>query len=77
MKDRIVGAFEAKTRLSELLEQVSRGRTIVITRRGRPVAELRPAQVGTGRLQFGCDKGRVIIGGRFDEPLPDLEEYTS
>ena len=77
MKDRIVGVFEAKTRLSELLEQVSRGRTIVITRRGRPIAELRPARVDSARLRFGCDKGRVIIGGSFDEPLPDLEEYTS
>jgi prevent-host-death family protein len=70
-----IGAFEAKTRLSELLEQVSRGRTFVITRRGKPVAELRPAGAGTPRLRFGCDKGRIAIGEDFDAPLPDMDEY--
>ena len=35
-----VGIFEAKTRLSELLERVERGEDIVITRRGAPVARL-------------------------------------
>ena len=39
---RTVGAFEAKTRLSELLERASRGETIVITRHGHPVARLVP-----------------------------------
>ena len=35
-----VGVFEAKTKLSELLEQVSRGEQVIITRRGVPVAQL-------------------------------------
>ena len=38
-----VGAFEAKTHLSELLEKVRRGDRVVITRRGVPVAVLVPA----------------------------------
>ncbi|HXJ90877.1 MAG TPA: type II toxin-antitoxin system prevent-host-death family antitoxin [Candidatus Binatia bacterium] len=37
-----VGAFEAKTRLNELLRRVSSGETIRITRRGIPVAKLVP-----------------------------------
>ncbi len=37
-----VSAFEAKTHLSGLLDQVARGATIEITRRGRPVARLGP-----------------------------------
>jgi prevent-host-death family protein len=39
---REVGAFEAKTHLSELLAAVEKGETITITRRGRPVARLAP-----------------------------------
>jgi len=35
-----VGAFEAKTRLSALLELVEKGEEVVITRRGKPVARL-------------------------------------
>jgi prevent-host-death family protein len=37
-----VGVFEAKTRLSELIERAERGEEIVITRRGRPVARIAP-----------------------------------
>ena len=39
-----VGAFEAKTHLSSLLEKVSRGAEVVITKRGKPVARLVPAE---------------------------------
>ena len=37
-----VGAFEAKIHLSNLLDQVERGETVVITRHGKPVARLVP-----------------------------------
>jgi prevent-host-death family protein len=37
-----IGAFEAKTHLSRLLDQVQRGETITITRHGKPVARLIP-----------------------------------
>ena len=40
-----VGVFEAKTRLSELVEQVANGgEDVLITRRGRPAARLVPLQ---------------------------------
>ena len=41
MKVQSIGLFEAKTRLSELLEKVQRGQVFCITKRGKPVAELR------------------------------------
>lgn len=41
-----VGAYEAKTRLPELLREVQAGRSYVITVRGKPVAELVPARAG-------------------------------
>ena len=72
-----IGAFEAKTRLSELLDRVARGQVYRITKRGRPVAELRPVPASGGRLRFGKDKGRVVVGDDFDAPLPDLADYTA
>ncbi|SIO66228.1 prevent-host-death family protein [Singulisphaera sp. GP187] len=39
-----VGSYEAKTHLPQLLSQVEKGETITITKRGRPVAVLSPAQ---------------------------------
>ena len=38
-----VGAFEAKTKLAELLDKVEGGETITITRYGKAVAKLIPA----------------------------------
>jgi prevent-host-death family protein len=37
-----ISAFEAKTRFGELLERVSRGEEIVITRHDKPVARIVP-----------------------------------
>ncbi len=39
-----IGAFEAKNRLSELLDAVENGEEIMITKHGRPVAKLVPAR---------------------------------
>jgi len=36
----VVGAFEAKTKLAELLDKVEAGEVVTITRRGREVARL-------------------------------------
>lgn len=38
----IVGAYYAKTHLSELLDRVEKGERITITRHGQPIAELTP-----------------------------------
>ena len=40
---REIQATEAKTRLAELLRAVERGETVAITRHGKPVAHLGPA----------------------------------
>lgn len=39
-----VGSYEAKTHLPALLERVARGETIIITKHGKPVAQLSPAE---------------------------------
>ncbi len=76
MSIKTIGTFEAKTRLSELLEHVRKGQVYRISKRGRPVAELRPVSHPQGRARFGCDKGKVIIKPDFDDPLPEMEPYT-
>ena len=38
-----IGAFDAKTHLSSLLDKVARGEEVLITKRGQPVARLVPA----------------------------------
>ncbi|QJD18516.1 type II toxin-antitoxin system Phd/YefM family antitoxin [Paracoccus sanguinis] len=46
---REIGAFEAKTHLSELLAAAEAGESIIITRRGTAVARLVPAGQGGDR----------------------------
>ena len=75
MDVREVGAVEAKARLFELLERVSQGRVYRITKRGKPVAELRPVTIGAGRPVFGADRDRIRIGADFEAPLDDFRNY--
>lgn len=65
-----VGVHEAKTHLSRLLNRVSSGEEIVITRRGEDVARLVPEQGSTAR-RLGVDEGRFTVPDDFDAPLPD------
>lgn len=60
---------ETKTHLSRLLERVSKGEEIVISRSGEPIAKLVPyasAPRKPGRL-----KGKIRMGADFDAPLPE------
>ena len=46
---REIGAFEAKNKLGTLLDWVERGEEVLITRRGKAVARLVPAELGFDR----------------------------
>ncbi len=70
-----VGAFEAKTHLSRLLDRVEKGERIFITRHGKRIAELAPPPP-IKRAKFGCAKGPgFYMAPDFDEPLEDFKEY--
>lgn len=42
-----IGAYEAKTRFSALLDRVAQGEIVTVTRRGRPIARLVPIDAET------------------------------
>ena len=56
-----IGAFEAKTHLSSLLERVSRGEEIVITKHGRPVARLVPVNQDNATQAAGLSEKLLKI----------------
>ena len=59
-----VGAFDAKTHLSSLLDRVVQGEEVLITRRGTPVARLVPAeQAKKAGAAAAIEKLRVIRRG--------------
>ncbi len=49
-----IGAYDAKTKLSEILRRVEAGERFTITNRGRPVADLIPSRSGDGQLVEGA-----------------------
>ena len=66
-----VGAFDAKTHLSALLERVARGEEVVITRHGKPVARLIP-ETAAQRADIDAIIGR-LKAARAGITLGDLD----
>jgi prevent-host-death family protein len=54
-----IGAFEAKNKLSALLDRVELGEVIVITRHGKPIAKLVPDTGEFDRLQASAASQRI------------------
>jgi len=68
-----LGAYEVKTHLSRLLDEVERGESFAITKHGRPVALLVPATLGrTGMTVVEAIDGlrKFRIGRRLGDVTP-------
>ena len=69
-----VTAYEAKTYLPRLLREVERGERIVITRHGKPVAELVPV---TDRKQDVAETIERMKRARERRPYVPLDELLA
>jgi prevent-host-death family protein len=56
-----IGAYEAKTRLPELLREVREGHSFTITNRGIAVAELRPAGHAGGDAKAAVERFQAFM----------------
>ncbi len=76
MKPQEIGLFDTKTHLSEIIEKVQQGQRFVITKRGRPVAELRPLERQHRPLERGCLRNEGYwMAPDFDDTPEDFGEY--
>lgn len=63
---------EAKNRLTQILRAVEQGERVIITRHGKPVAQVVPAPAERKRVRLGEMKGRVRLLAGWDAPVdPD------
>jgi len=62
-----VNVYEAKTRLSALLNLVEAGEEVIIARNGRPVARLAPLVSKVPNRVPGLLRGQIHIADDFDE----------
>jgi prevent-host-death family protein len=69
-----VDLYEAKIRLSQLLDQALAGEDVIIARNGTPVVQLVPVQRKPVRRQPGAWKGMGWIADEFDETPDEVTE---
>ena len=67
-----VNIHEAKTHLSRLLEQVTAGERVIISKAGKPVADLVPHQ--STRVVFGGLRGQLAYTDLAFDVDPDIQE---
>jgi prevent-host-death family protein len=73
-----VGARELKTRLGGYLQQVRQGKTLVITDRGEPVAELKPLRgAGTEDAELERLKALGTVTRLENRPLAPFRPVRS
>lgn len=67
-----VSIAEAKNRLPELIRAVEQGENVVITRHGKPVAQLSPPPPARRPVRLGEMKHRITLLPGWDTPIdPD------
>lgn len=66
-----VNIYDAKTRLSQLVDKVASGEDVVVSRNGKPLVRITQLHTARRQIKFGVLKGKVTVGSDFDAPLPD------
>ena len=67
---RTIKASEFKAKCLALMDEVARtGEPLLITKKGKPVAELRPCSSNRRKTPFGVHIGLVVITGDIVTPL--------
>ena len=69
-----VSIAEAKNRLPELIRAVEDGEKVVITRHGKPVAQIAPPPPERRRVRLGGMKDRIRLLPGWDAPI-DLDRF--
>jgi prevent-host-death family protein len=69
-----VNIAEARNRLTGLIRAVEAGEQVVITRNGKPVAQLAPPPPERRKTQFGRMRDRIKLPKGWDEPV-DLDRF--
>ena len=71
-----VSIVEAKNRLPQLIRAVEEGEHIVITRNGKPVAQIAPAPPERRKVRFGSMRKRIRLHPGWDAPV-DLDRFLA
>lgn len=71
-----VSIAEAKNRLPELVRAVENGEKVVITRHGKPVAQISAPPAERRQVRLGGMRGRIELLPGWDAPI-DLDRFLA
>jgi len=75
---RKIGAAQFKANCLRILDEVEQsGEPVTVTKRGRPVAELKPVKKKERRSIIGAMKGSVLRYDRPFDPASDPDEWRA
>jgi prevent-host-death family protein len=66
-----VNIYDAKTRLSQLVDVAASGQDVVVSRNGKPLVRITRLAEPKRQIKFGLLKGKIKVPADFDAPLPD------
>jgi prevent-host-death family protein len=69
-----ISTADAKNRLPQLIRAVEAGEEVIITRHGKPVAQLTPPPATRRKVILGGMKSRIRLLPGWDTPI-DLERF--
>ena len=69
MRNMDVSIAEARRRLPELIRVMEDGEKIIITRRGKPVAEIAP--LPRRKVKWGSMRGEIELKPGWDDPIDE------
>jgi prevent-host-death family protein len=76
IQDMDISVAEARNQLTRLLRAVEQGESVVITRNGKPVAQLAPPPAQRRKVVLGGMKDRIKLLPGWDKPI-GLDEFLS
>ena len=66
-----VNIYDAKTRLSQLVDKAASGEDVIVSRNGKPLVRITRLEASKRPIRFGVLKGKIQIAKDFDAPLPE------
>jgi prevent-host-death family protein len=69
-----ISVAEAKNRFSQVIRAMEEGELVLITRNGKPVAQLVPPTAERRIVRLGVMRGRIRLSPGWDDPV-DLHRF--
>lgn len=72
---KVTNVYDAKTRLSQLIEEAVAGEEVVIGKFGKPLVRLVPYQAAKPQRRFGVLRDKIRLPDNFDDESPAINQH--